>query len=90
MAAKATGINRKIDELGRIVLPIELRRNLNLNEGDSLSILTEGENIILTKFIPRDEVREETVFELKALIKHGNLDSDTIETLNKAIEQLKG
>jgi transcriptional pleiotropic regulator of transition state genes len=49
---KATGIVRKVAELGRIVLPIELRRKLNLNEKDSLEIYTEDDNIILTKYQP--------------------------------------
>ncbi len=47
---KATGIVRKVDELGRIVLPIELRRNLNIEERDSLEIFVEGESIILKKY----------------------------------------
>ena len=47
---KSTGIVRKVDELGRIVLPIELRRTLNISERDSLEIYTEGSSIILKKF----------------------------------------
>ena len=47
---KSTGIIRKIDELGRIVLPIELRRNLNINERDSLEIFVENDCIILKKY----------------------------------------
>lgn len=39
---KATGIVRNVDELGRIVLPIELRRNLDINEHDPLEIYVEG------------------------------------------------
>lgn len=49
---KSTGVVRKIDQLGRIVFPIELRRNLNLNEGDALEIYTEGEQIVLKKYVP--------------------------------------
>lgn len=49
---KATGIVRKVDELGRIVLPIELRRTLNINEKDSLEIYTDGSDIILRKYSP--------------------------------------
>lgn len=47
---KSTGIVRKIDELGRIVLPIELRRNLNINERDSLEIFVENDCIVLKKY----------------------------------------
>lgn len=39
--------NRKIDGLGRIVLPLEIRTNLNLNAGDSLAICLEGKKIVL-------------------------------------------
>jgi len=49
---KSTGIVRKIDELGRVVLPMELRRILNLNVKDSIEIYVEGENIILKKYEP--------------------------------------
>lgn len=51
---KSTGIVRKLDELGRITLPIELRRNLNMNEKDSLEIFIEEDKIILTKYDPCD------------------------------------
>ena len=47
---KSTGIVRQIDALGRIVLPIELRRTLEIAEGDPLEIYVEGGNIILCKY----------------------------------------
>jgi len=46
---KSTGVVRKIDELGRIVLPSELRRVFGIREGDELEISVEGETIILQK-----------------------------------------
>ena len=50
---KSTGIVSKVDELGRIVLPIELRRPLDIAEKDALEIYTEGGNtIILKKYEP--------------------------------------
>lgn len=49
---KATGIVRKVDELGRIVLPIELRRTLDIAEKDSLEIYTDGSTIVLKKYQP--------------------------------------
>lgn len=48
---KSTGIVRKMDELGRIVIPIELRRTLNISEKESLEIYTESDKIILRKHI---------------------------------------
>ena len=49
---KATGIIRKIDELGRVVLPIELRRTLGISEKDYLEIFTEHDQIVLKKYEP--------------------------------------
>lgn len=49
---KSTGVVRKVDELGRIVLPIELRRTLDIAEKDSLEIYVDGEQIILKKYQP--------------------------------------
>jgi len=47
---KATGIVRPIDSLGRIVLPIELRKNLNLETKDLLEIFLEDNSIVLKKY----------------------------------------
>ena len=49
---KSTGIVRKVDELGRIVLPIELRRTLDIGEKDSLEIYVEDDRIVLRKYEP--------------------------------------
>ena len=49
---KSTGIVRKVDELGRIVLPIELRRTLDIGEKDALEIYVDGEAIVLKKYAP--------------------------------------
>lgn len=48
---KSTGIVRKIDELGRIVIPKELRDKLNINTKDSIAIFVEGTGIILMRYI---------------------------------------
>ena len=45
-----TGIIRRIDELGRIVIPKEIRKNLRIKNGDNLEILVDGENITLKKY----------------------------------------
>lgn len=49
---KATGIVRKVDELGRVVLPIELRRTLDIDIKDSLEIYVENGTIVLKKYEP--------------------------------------
>ena len=49
---KSTGIIRKVDDLGRIVLPIELRRTLDIAERDELEIFMEDDRIVLKKYEP--------------------------------------
>ncbi len=49
---KSTGIVRKVDELGRIVLPIELRRTLDIAERDALEIFVSEDTIMLKKYQP--------------------------------------
>lgn len=49
---KSTGIVRKVDELGRVVIPIELRRTLSIAEKDALEIYVDTDKIILKKYKP--------------------------------------
>jgi AbrB family transcriptional regulator, transcriptional pleiotropic regulator of transition state genes len=49
---KSTGIVRKVDELGRVVIPIELRRTLGIAEKDPLEIYVDNDRIILRKYEP--------------------------------------
>ncbi len=49
---KSTGVVRKVDELGRVVIPIELRRTLGIDEKDALEIYVDNEKIILKKYEP--------------------------------------
>ena len=53
---KATGITRKVDDLGRVVLPIELRRNLGIGIGDTLEIFTDKETIVLRRYNAVDDL----------------------------------
>ena len=66
---KSTGIVRKVDELGRIVLPIELRRTLDIAEKDALEIYVEGSSIVLKKYRPScifcDSTKDVAVFKGK-------------------------
>ncbi|HVI43148.1 MAG TPA: AbrB/MazE/SpoVT family DNA-binding domain-containing protein, partial [Anaerovoracaceae bacterium] len=49
---KATGIVRRVDDLGRMVIPKEIRRTHNIKEGDPMEIFIDGENIIFRKYQP--------------------------------------
>ena len=66
---KSTGIVRKLDELGRVVLPIELRRTKDLNIHDTVEILVEDDKIILKKYHPAcifcGDARDVTTFKGK-------------------------
>ena len=66
---KSTGIVRKVDELGRIVLPIEMRRTLDIAEKDALEIYVEGSSVILKKYKPScvfcDSTKDIVVFKGK-------------------------
>lgn len=63
---KATGIVRKVDELGRIVIPKELRDSKGLEEGTPMEIFIEGSNIILREYRPG---RAEAIAKLEAMLK---------------------
>ena len=51
---KSTGIVRKVDELGRVVLPIELRKTLHIDVRDPLEIYVDGDQVVLKKYQPAD------------------------------------
>lgn len=55
---KATGIVRRIDDLGRVVIPKEIRRSTNIREGDPLEIFLEDGGVVFKKYLPnyRDDL----------------------------------
>lgn len=55
---KSTGVLRRIDELGRIVIPKEIRKNLKIRDGESLEIYVESDNVILKKFSMMSDMSE--------------------------------
>ena len=56
---KATGVVRRIDDLGRVVIPKEIRKTLRIKEGDPLEIFTDKEGeVILKKYKPIGELSE--------------------------------
>lgn len=54
---KSTGIVRRIDDLGRVVIPKEIRRTLNIREGDPLELFLDGGKVCFQKYIPTEEYR---------------------------------
>ena len=60
---KATGIVRRIDELGRVVIPMEIRRTMKIREGDPLEIFTDSNGeLILRKYSPMESIEGYAVF----------------------------
>ena len=70
---KATGIVRRIDDIGRVVIPKELRRSLKLKDGDPLEIFIEDDNMIcFKKYQPYDDEQFKKAYQLaKAIIPCG-------------------
>lgn len=59
---KATGIVKRVDDLGRIEIPREIRKNVGINEGDPLEIFVDGKTVIFKKYRPStEELAEECV-----------------------------
>lgn len=90
---KATGVVRRIDDLGRIVIPKEIRRNLRIRDGESLEIFVDKEDIVLKKYsIMRnvDEYASNLVLALNSLVKKNVVitDSDSVIACSSSIKDL--
>lgn len=71
---KATGIVRRIDDLGRVVIPKEIRRTMRIREGDPLEIYTSGEGeVIFKKYSPITEISSYSSMYADVLCKNGGL-----------------
>jgi len=68
---KATGIIRRIDDLGRIVLPAELRRSMDIGDKENMEIFVDGSNIVLKKYRPScifcDSFQDISIFKGKTI-----------------------
>ncbi len=76
---KTTGVIRRIDELGRIVIPKEIRKNLRVKNGESLEIFVESDSIILKKFSQIESLEDVSVNYVEAfnqIIKHNIIVTD--------------
>ena len=80
---KATGIVRRIDELGRVVIPKEIRRTLRIREGDPLELFTDRDELMLKKYSPIASVERFAEGTAKSLSEQSGylsaiLDTDTV------------
>lgn len=70
---KTTGIIRRIDDLGRVVIPKELRKNFRIKNGDTLEVFVDGDSIVLKKYSPMESIEEiasKYVDSFNQVIKH--------------------
>ncbi len=70
---KETGVVRRIDELGRIVIPKEIRRHLRISCGDQIDIFTNDKKIILAKYQPLDEVINPLEIFINSVLKESKM-----------------
>lgn len=75
---KSTGIVRRIDDLGRIVIPREMRKTLGIQPGDPIEFFVRGEQVVLAKYVPLSEVsvtlRQDEIEYLSGLMAYGIAD----------------
>lgn len=84
---KSTGMIRKVDGLGRVVLPKELRNTLGIDNQDPLEIYTNGNQVILQKYQPETE-KEDVIASLKKMAK-GAKSGFALETIDRAIKLIR-
>lgn len=88
---KATGVIRRIDDLGRIVVPKEIRKNLRIKEGDNLEIFVQNDEIILKKYSLMNKINDisnELTDSIYTFMKHSIFITDT-DTIVAASGPLK-
>ena len=84
---KAVGIVRKIDELGRVVIPKELRDKYNWKTGQPLEIFTDNDRLVLQGYRESEE-KQEVIKRLEE-VKNGVEDDGLIDALTYSIDYLK-
>lgn len=83
---KATGIVRRIDDLGRIVIPKEIRRSLNIKDGDSLELYTEDSGCLVFRKYDYTANLQDTVIRLKEAVLENDDLKNQPSLINKIVE----
>ena len=81
---KSTGIIRRIDDLGRVVIPKEIRKNLRIKDGDNLEIFIQGEEVILKKYSMMNKISDlakELTDSIYTFMKHSIFITDTDQVI---------
>lgn len=85
-----TGIVRRVDDLGRIVLPKELRRTLQIKEGTPMLILISGDNVVLKKYYPEKVMLALTNNLMEAAEEaYNNVDTGKTESIRRHVEEIR-
>lgn len=89
---KTTGIIRRIDDLGRIVIPKELRRSLRIKNGDTLEVFVDNDTILLKKYSPMETIEEAAVKYVESfnqVIKHNVIvcDKDKVIAVSGSLKK---
>ena len=86
---KATGIIRRVDDLGRIVIPKEIRRQLRITEGTPMELFTEDKKVIFQKYIPAPNFKQ-SVDGLRKIFyeTEGFFDAETANKIGEHIKAL--
>lgn len=85
---KSIGTVRKVDQLGRVVIPMELRKSMNIEEGQALEMYTEGEMIMLKKYQPGCHCCGS--INVTATVQGIKLCDKCIDKFNEAIKKIEG
>ncbi len=90
---KSTGIVRRIDDLGRVVVPKEMRRNLHIRDGDPLELFVDGDVLCFKKYTTADEMLLQKLDDLKTLIEIGEFCScvttEEKDLINSVVDFIK-
>lgn len=88
---QATGVIRRIDDLGRLVVPREIRRKLKLCEGDAVEMFVDGKNLVLTKYNPGEPILKSAMSLREDVVAADWLDDQIklLELIDATIKVLK-
>lgn len=82
-----SGIIRRVDELGRIVIPREMRNAMKIKDGDPLEICRDGDNVVLVKYTPTDD-KQDAVDTLQEWLKDTELSANLTDVERAMLKML--
>lgn len=87
---RGTGIIRRVDDLGRVVIPKELRRQINIKDGDPMELFIYGDSVIFRKYVPYEHYTSIIRNAIEAVVSSAENDTNTSPELrNAAVNHLQ-